>query len=198
MRKCSLFPNIMAVVLLAAASITNSSGQPTQTIHLDKGSYQVEYSPTLGIPMYVSWMVRPTDLGNIKRMPSFKFKTDKDTPRPRVASVLYTRSGYQRGHMCPAADRSATTALMRSTFIMSNIAPMTPNLNMGRWKMTEETARKVAKTYGACSIISAPIFFPWDTIWIGGHRIAVPHAFYKVLFTTDPVKVHGMYIFENK
>lgn len=198
MKRVSLLPHILAVVLLAAGSITISSGQPTTAIPLDKGSYRVLFSPELGIPLKVDWMLRASDLGAVKREPSFKFKTDKDTPRPRVASALYTRSGYQRGHMCPAADRSATTALMRSTFIMSNICPMTQRLNTGKWKMTEDYARKVARTYGSCSIIAAPLFYPEDTTWIGGHRVAVPHAFFKILFSIDPVKVHGMYVYENR
>lgn len=198
MKRSNLIRRIVVAAILTAVCNTITMGQQSQTMRLDKGSYYVDYSPSLGIPMYVSWMVRPSDLGNVRREPTFKFKTDKDTPRPRVSSVLYTRSGFQRGHMCPAADRSATKALMRSTFVMSNVCPMTPGLNTGKWKMTEETARKVAKTFGGCSIISAPLFFPWDTIWIGGHRVAVPHAFFKILFTKEPQKVYGMYIFENK
>ena len=139
----------------------------------------IDYDPGLGIPRQVAWSILPGDLGEVKRDPSFRFKADKAQPRPRVTSGLYAHSGYQRGHMCPAADRSASRRSMRSTFLMSNVCPMAPALNMGAWKSLEAQARKEAVTLGKCSVIAAPIFFPVDTAWIGRGRVAVPHAFFK-------------------
>lgn len=166
-----------------------------QRIH--KESFEVDYSASLGQPLKVEWSVSAADLGKTKRTPSFRFKADKETPRPRVTSALYTRSGYQRGHMCPAADRSATKAAMRATFTMSNVCPMAPALNTGSWKRIENYERELANTVGRCSVWAAPLFFPQDTTWIGRDRIAVPHAFMKVLFDSHPSRLYGIYICEN-
>ena len=172
--------------------------QDTQTIHLDKGSYQVDYRPDLGIPSIVSWSVGRADLGSIKRSSNLRFKTDKDTPKPRVTSALYTHSGYQRGHMCPSADRTSSKVAMKQTFIMSNVCPMTTNINTGAWKRVEEKERLIAREKGQCHVIAASFFFPWDTAYIGGHRVAVPHAFFKILYGKNPPKVYGMFLIENR
>ena len=197
--KTNIIINGLCLVgLMVQLAFSDSIAQTTQTIHLDKGSYQVEFAPTLGIPTLVSWSVSDSDLGVTKRSPSFRFKTDKDTPRPRVTSSLYTNSGFQRGHMCPAADRSIDYKSMRSTFVMTNVCPMTSALNTGRWKAWEEKARRIARDKGQCFCIAAPFFFPCDTQWIGKHRVAVPHAFFKILYSKEPPRVYGMTLIENR
>ena len=168
------------------------------TITLRKGSYIIQFNSGIGIPCRVTWKVVPEDLGKVKREPNFKFATDKDTPKPRVKSSLYTRSGYHRGHMCPAADRSATKDLMKSTFVMSNVCPMTPHLNTGSWKAVEDLERAKAQMHGSCSIVAAPLFYPDDTTWIGRGRVAVPHAFMKWLIVPGSNVKPELYIFENK
>lgn len=185
-------------VVLSCHDVNGSLGQPPQTLMLDKISYVVQYRHDLGIPTMVSWSVSDSDLGTTKRSPSFRFKTDKDTPRPRVTSSIYTHSGFQRGHMCPAADRSIDYKSMRSTFVMTNVCPMTSALNTGRWKAWEEKARRIAREKGQCFCIAAPFFFPCDTQWIGNHRVAVPHAFFKILYSKEPPKVYGMTLIENR
>lgn len=171
-------------------------GANAQSIHHD--TFDIEYSSELGIPTQVRWSVKRTDLGHTKREPSFRFKADRETPRPRITTALYTRSGYQRGHMCPAADRSASKASMRATFIMSNVCPMVPELNTGAWKITENKTREVALCNSRCSVWAAPLFFPQDTSWIGRGRIAVPHAFMKVVFDSNPSRLYGIFICENR
>lgn len=183
------------LVLLSSACLMASS---QTAIRLDKPTFHVEYRHDLGIPQMVSWPLNVGHLGHTKREPSFRFKSDKDTPRPRVTSGLYTRSGFQRGHMCPAADRSASRSSMKSTFIMSNVCPMTAALNCGAWKHTEELEREIARRFDSCRVISGALFFPSDTQWIGRGRVAVPHAFYKCIYTIDPPRVWGWFIYENK
>lgn len=167
-------------------------------LSLINSSYSVEYRPDLGIPTRVDWMISDSLMGSVKRTPTFRFKTDGRTPRPRITSALYTRSGYQRGHLCPAADRSASKELMRSTFLMSNVCPMTPAINTGAWKITEETGRAIARKGHNVNVTAGALFFPKDTTWIGGHRVAVPHAFIKFLWTNDDLHYFNYWIIENK
>lgn len=167
-------------------------------LSLSNPSYSVEYRPDLGIPTRVDWMITDSLMGSVKRTPTFRFKADGRTPRPRITSALYTRSGYQRGHMCPAADRSASKDLMRSTFLMSNVCPMTPSLNTGAWKVTEEAGRALARRGHNVHVTAGPLFFPQDTTWIGGHRVAVPHAFIKFMWTDDELHYYNFWIIGNK
>lgn len=167
-------------------------------LSLSNPTYSVEFRPDLGIPTRVDWMISDSLMGSVKRTPTFRFKTDGRTPRPRITSALYTRSGYQRGHLCPAADRSASKELMRSTFLMSNVCPMTPAINTGAWKITEETGRAIARKGHNVNVTAGALFFPKDTTWIGGHRVAVPHAFIKFLWTDDDLHYFNYWIIENK
>lgn len=165
---------------------------------LENDSYSVEYRPDLGIPTRVDWMISDSLMGSVKRTPTFRFKTDRRTPRPWITSALYTRSGFQRGHLCPAADRSASKDLMRSTFLMSNVCPMTPAINTGAWKVTEETGRALARRGHEVYVTAAPLFFPRDTMWLHGRRVAVPHAFVKFMWTDDELHYFNYWIIENK
>ena len=53
----------------------------------------------------------------------------------------YRGSGYDRGHLKPAADSKGSMEEMESSFLMTNMAPQTPNLNRGIWKQLEEAVR---------------------------------------------------------
>ena len=200
---CLIILSVLWLLFVAFSLRAQSSGafhldSQVDTMTLDKESFRVLFSNRLGIPKKVEYTVSPSDLGQVKRSPALKFKTDKDTPKPRVSSSMYSNSGFQRGHMCPAASRNATDALMRSTFIMSNVCPQAVKLNTGKWKMTETRERAVARQTGMCNVIAAPLFLPDDTLWIGNGRVAVPHMFYKMIYTSNPPHVYGWYIFENK
>lgn len=62
-----------------------------------------------------------------------KFMPDPELPEPRVVHKDYTKSGYDRGHMAPAADMKWSKQAMAESFYMSNICPQVGNLNRGDW-----------------------------------------------------------------
>lgn len=167
-------------------------------LSLNKPTYSVEYRPELGVPVMVDWLVSNEYLGEVKREPNFKFKEDKECPKPRVKSKHYNKSGYHRGHMCPAADRSKDISSMKSTFVMSNVCPMLPSVNTGAWKKTEEEERRLARAGHVVNVRACALYYPDDTLWIGGGRVAVPHAFMKFMWTNDELHYYNYWIIENK
>lgn len=197
MKRKEIVSALVAILVFCLGACVQVLAQRAKVLMIDKGSYQVYYNPALGLPEVVLWRLTAGDIGSVKRDPSFRFKTDKDTPRPRVTSAMYTHSGYQRGHMCPAADRSASKDLMKSTFVMSNVAPMTPSLNTGAWKITENYGRQLLCQADTIQISASTIFFPKDTSWIGGGRVAVPHAFMKVITIPGEYDFCKIFILEN-
>lgn len=198
MRKRELISALLALVVFIAGAFVQMLAQEAKVLVLDKENFRVYYNPALGLPEVVLWRLTSHDLGKTKRSPSFRFKTDKDTPKPRVTSAMFTNSGFQRGHMCPAADRSASTQLMKSTFIMSNVCPMAPALNTGAWKMAESYGRQLVLMVDTIMITASAIFFPQDTTWIGNGRVAVPHAFMRVITIPNRYDFCKIFIFENK
>lgn len=145
------------------------------------GRYSVEYDTTLKIPRRVTWDLCADDIGTVKRISSMKFYPDDDIPRGTAIPSDYTRTGYDRGHMCPAADRSSSRHAMMATFSMANIAPQAPALNRGAWKRIEDATRRYAKGGHPVTVMADAIFWQADTVRIGRSRVAVPHAFVKTV-----------------
>jgi endonuclease G len=113
-----------------------------------KPYYALSYNEPAGIPNWVSWRVARTDLGNAPRKPEF----DPDDRLPpgfrRVVHRDYSGSGFDRGHLCPNADRDATQASGWSTFVMTNIIPQAPNVNQKAWANLETYCRDLVRRNG--------------------------------------------------
>lgn len=152
-------------------------------LNSDIGRFSVEYRPDLLCPVEVTWQLCPDDLGNIKRERSFKFVSDSRVPMPRALSSDYAGTGFDRGHMCPAADRSSCLAAMRATFIMTNVCPQVPSLNRGEWKRAEEKARKYVRGGRSVIVRACALWFKADTLRIGANGVAVPHGFIREVRT---------------
>lgn len=150
-----------------------------QTVIVDKPQFRSVYNIQTQCPSQVEWTLHRSDLGQAKRNPSWLFISDVADTRALATHYDYTASGYDRGHMCPALDRSHTLSDMRATFVVSNICPQVPTVNRGSWKQTETICRQLANRYDSVAIVSIPVFLHRDTSFIGRHRVAVPHAFFK-------------------
>ena len=104
----------------------------------------LDYNDTLRQPNWASWCYTTNDSGSASR--SSSFFSDPNLP-PNFYHVLPTDlsgSGYDRGHMCPSADRTDTDANNDATFYMSNIIPQAPDNNQGVWANLENYARAIA------------------------------------------------------
>ena len=86
------------------------------------------------------------------------FQADEDIPAPRVDTYDYMRSGYDRGHMCPAADNHWSQRAMEQSFLMTNVCPQNPALNSGLWNSIENQCRTWAEEYGDVYIVCGPIY----------------------------------------
>ena len=85
-----------------------------------------------------------SDLGKAERNP---FEPDPLLPNgfAKVTANLHTGSGFDRGHMCPSADRADTETNNDPTFYMTNIIPQAPNLNRKTWERLESYCRGLVK-----------------------------------------------------
>lgn len=163
----------------------------------ETGRFDVVYRPDLRCPIEVSWRLCPGDLGNVKRERSFKFVSDSRVPMPRALSSDYIGTGFDRGHMCPAADRSASVTAMRATFIMTNVCPQVPALNRGEWKRAEEQARKYVRAGRSVIVRAYALFFKADTLRIGANGVAVPHGFVREVRTCSGDSIIYARYFQN-
>lgn len=148
-------------------------------ISLANSTYSVVYDPAQGVPLRVSWRLRPSDFAVTRKRVTKNFKQDSRCPKPRVKDADYRNTGYMRGHMCPAADRTETKAMMKETFLMSNVAPMSTQLNCGAWATIESQTRKLAIKNDSVDVLVGTIFTGADSLYIAKGRVHVPSLFFR-------------------
>lgn len=124
------------------------------------------------------------------------FLPDPDIRDDYALPSDYTRSGYDRGHLAPAADFRWSPTAMAQSFYMSNISPQLPVFNRGIWSNLEAWVRTQSIAETNIVIITGPIVTSNDLArTIGWHRVVVPSAFYKVIYDeTPPQKMIGFII----
>ncbi len=93
----------------------------------------------------------------------------------------YKKSGYDRGHLCPAGDREFSEEAYYETFLTSNISPQEHEFNAGVWNRLEQKVRYWAKKYDGVYIVTGGILE--DKIdAIGTEDVTVPGSFYKIVY----------------
>lgn len=167
-------------------------------IKLERTAYTVSYNNFYKTPNWVAWeLTRQETTGNEER--KNKFYPDPDLPEPRVEHSDYTRSGYDRGHMAPAADMKWSKKAMEESFYMSNICPQNRKLNRDDWGDLEEACRQWAKKYGTVYIACGPIYDKAKPERIGRNKVAVPDRFFKVVLIYNRKNPVAMgFLFDNK
>lgn len=152
---------------------------------MDKGSYVLSYNPGRRVANWVSWHLDRSLLGSARRKD--KFMADDALPPGfvRVTSSDYAHSGYDRGHLCPSADRSDSDADNATTFLMTNMHPQLHELNDGPWGDAEEHERTLARQGKSLFIIAGGVFGRSPKT-IGRAAVAVPDASFKVMVILEP------------
>jgi endonuclease G len=103
------------------------------------------------------------------------FRADKrvaNSPTPED----YTNTGFDRGHMVPAADADDPKE-MSDTFFMTNMTPQLPSVNRVAWKNLEDRVRSVPFKY----VLTGAIY---DAVpkTIGANKVPVPSILYKLAY----------------
>jgi endonuclease G len=92
----------------------------------------------------------------------------------------YKKSGYDKGHLCPAGDMEFAINAYNDTFFTSNISPQLHDFNAGIWNRLEQKVRYWATKYDGIYVITGGILKP-SLKTIGQQKVSVPNYFYKIL-----------------
>jgi endonuclease G len=141
---------------------------------LEKVGFIIDYDTVNLLPYWVAYELSDYEIDcEIKRKKYY----NKD---PQVSNCpshdKYTNSGYDRGHLKPAADSKSNNQQMEDCSLMSNIAPQTKELNRKIWKNLEEKARDLAKKYNSIYIVTGRSNAFIDSLDSG---IMVPSYYWK-------------------
>lgn len=129
--------------------------------------------------------------GKSKRKDNFR---EDDLINTGSASLAdYKASGYDRGHLLPAADMKFSDKAMSQTFFMSNMSPQHPKLNRVRWKQLEEQVRDWVEKDKHYYVITGPVLTNVSKKKLGENEVSIPTQYYKIIFDyTEPsIKMIG-------
>lgn len=169
---------------------------------LEKSNYTVSFNRETNLPNWVAWSITSEELIE-RESRTNNFQPDPELPvHEAVTTDDYKNSGYDRGHMCPAADNKYHWRAMDESFYMTNICPQNHNLNAGVWSTLEQQCRRWAHGDTVVHIVCGPILYDGaKSRYIGTkHQVRVPDAFFKVVLVGyEQGTPQGIgFIFENK
>ena len=162
-----------------------------------------EYDPATRNPRWVVEFLTSANTHGDAERTNLAFKEEPGLPPGMRAGLAeYEGSGYDRGHMAPAADHRNNATAMADTFYLTNISPQVGvGFNRDYWARLEKLVRDLTKSFAGVHVATGPVWLPtWragagngpDSLQytfpaIGTPRrwIPVPTHFYKVVVAVD-------------
>ncbi|MCR5402108.1 MAG: DNA/RNA non-specific endonuclease [Treponema sp.] len=125
---------------------------------VEKVQYSMSYNSEKLIPNWVMWHLSTENVGSAER--GNDFRPDETLPKDyyavKKADYQYMKYGFDRGHVCPSADRTTSAKDNSETFLMTNMIPQSPNCNRNVWKNLEAYERSLALDGNELYIIAGP------------------------------------------
>src|SRR3989338_2579797 len=165
-------------------------GLPSDGTLLFRKGYILSHNNWLKIPNWAAYHVSSTTLkGTVKRGDDFRADPELK-PWQRAEPADYRKSGYDQGHMAPAAAMKRSKSAMSESFLLSNMAPQVGvGFNRGVWRILEDRVRDWAVARGDGYVFIGPVFKDVDGVMqfklIGKSRVAVQTHCFMILVTKD-------------
>jgi endonuclease G len=174
------------------AAVASKEYQPAPTPVIQRPGYVLAYE---GRTRHASWVYEELTAESLKgetERTEFDFMEDPEIPAHlRASKSDYRGSGFDRGHLSPAANARSSAQAMKDTFYFSNISPQHPQLNRKYWLKLERHVREMTKSHAKVYVITGPLFIPeMDKEGkkyvryqvIGENNVAVPTHYFKVIY----------------
>jgi endonuclease G len=160
----------------------------SSTIYTNE-AYSFSYIEEFEQSEWVAYELSSSDIINSDYKRPY-FKQDKSVKTKSADWRNFKNSGYNKGHLCPAADRKSSYEMFELTFLTSNASPQMYSFNSGIWNRLEQKVRYWAHRYDGVYIITGGVLGD-DLKTIGKEGVAVPNFFYKIILTKDRKNMIG-------
>ena len=147
---------------------------------LEREGFFLAWDPELRITLWVGYELTLEEVeGELPRLDNFRRDTELGDDSPAADS--YSGSGYDRGHLVPAADVKWSIEAMADSFLMSNVVPQLPALNRGAWRELEEAVRDLARREGTVIIVTGPVIADKEYLRLPEAGTVIPDYYFKVV-----------------
>ncbi|KVP97037.1 hypothetical protein WJ97_14555 [Burkholderia ubonensis] len=174
-----------------------TTAQPGKLRALCFNDFAVLHSGQSKTPVYAAEHLTPSGLADARgETRTDRFYEEARLPAAERARLEdYRGSGFDRGHLAAAAQRTTPEAMAQS-FSLSNMVPEAPQHNRGVWaKSVEKATRKYVERGNEVYVLTGPIY-RGQVSTIGPGRVWVPSAMFKLVY--DPAKKRAWaYVVEN-
>ena len=142
--------------------------------------FSLKYNEVYEQAEWVAYLLTDDEvLGTVDRID--RFRADDSIPTDSASLADYRGSGYDRGHLAPAADMKWSETAMDESFLMSNMSPQAPGFNRGIWKRLEGIVREWAVENEEVYVVTGPVLTDGPYLALGENQVAVPKQYYKVI-----------------
>ncbi len=99
----------------------------------------------------------------------------------------YENSGFQRGHLAPAADFRWSAQAIEASFTLANVAPQTAAFNEGLWLELEKAVRRYQRLRPGSDlfVVTGPLLRPGLPQLKDTTGVSIPEYFYKVVMNPE-------------
>lgn len=179
-------------------AVPTFTATPAKSQLIEHIGYTVSYNSSTKNPNWVGYELTAEEVAGVVARES-NFTCDPLAKGTQATDDDYRNSGWDRGHMAPAADMKWSKQAMEESFYLTNVSPQSQKLNRGTWKRLEELTRDKAELYGRVIVVTGPIFNSNKQKSIGENKVKIPDAFFKVLLTDYNGKYRAIgFICNNK
>lgn len=166
--------------------------------------YTLSYAEEYEQPEWVAYEMNTRKLVRAAER-SDKFMPDPNIPTGSAQLDDYRGSGYDRGHLVPAADMAYSEQTMAESFYLSNMTPQLHAFNGGIWRVLEEQVRDWTKKYKSLYVVAGPVLKPGlKRIGVSSRsdkndkKVAVPEYNYKIILTNTDKPQAIAFLMPNK
>ena len=177
-------------------NLTLGVPSPADTI-IEREGYALGYSEKHEQPAWVQYVLTADEVSHATVNRSDDFRADPYVPTGSATPQDYTRSGYDRGHLAPAADMAFSVRTMSESFYMSNMSPQAPQFNRGIWSKLEKQVRHFSVREKRIVVVTGPILPQSPSLTIGENKVTVPNAYYKIVYDRSPPQKMIAFILPN-
>lgn len=143
--------------------------------------YTLSYSEEHEQPYWVAYVLTADEVFAASNDRNDNFREDPAVPTGSATLADYKGSGYDRGHLCPAADQAWSAIAMDDSFFLSNMSPQTHAFNAGIWLNLESAVRTMAAQNQEICVVTGPVLTDGPYKTIGANKVSVPNYYYKVI-----------------